>query len=186
MKASMNVGVDALKGQLAYAIARAGWAGALGVALAVFAIAVYFGAVSPLLAEQRSLQATRDELAQRVAAGVTVESPREQLDRFDAALAQRARLPSLLASLARAARASGLSLARVESRESQMLGAGYARQDYIFPIQGKYTALRAWLADAQRVSPAVMVEDVLLRRADIGRDTVDATVRIAIVLKDAP
>ena len=47
-------------------------------------------------------------------------------------------------------------------------------------------AVRTWLADIQRLSPSVLVEDVNLRREDVGRDAVEATVRVSIVMKDAP
>ena len=125
------------------------------------------------------------ELAERLSLGRTVESPREQLDRFDASLVPRARMPSILEALSQAAGRNKLVLARVESRESQPLGSGYARQEYVFPLRGSYPALRAWLADIQRLSPAVLVDDVVLRREDIARDTVDATVRVSILMKEA-
>lgn len=175
-----------LQAHLAYALARAGWAGAVGVALLAFALAIHFGAAAPLQAELDTLDAEHEALAERVAQGVKVESPREQLARFDAALVERKRLPSLLADLSKTATAGKLALARVESRESQPLGSGYARQEYVFPLRGSYPALRAWLADIQRLSPAVLVDDVLLRREDIARDTVDATVRVSILMKEAP
>lgn len=182
----MRAMLSAVQGQAAYALSRAGWAGALGAALCAFALAIHFGAAAPLADEKESLEAERDALARRVAEGVTVESPREQLDRFDAALVERKRLPSLLAGLSNTATAAGLTLARVESRESQPLGSGYARQEYLFPLRGAYPALRGWLADIQRISPSVLIEDVLLRREDVSRNAVDATVRVSILMKEAP
>lgn len=186
MKALGGAGMAALQTRLIHALARAGWAGALGAGLLAFALALHLGATAPLQAERRTLEAERDALAHKVARGVTVESPREQIERFDAALVERSRLPSLLADLSKLATAGRLSLARVESRESQPLGSGYARQEYLFPLRGSYPALRTWLADIQRLSPSVLVEDVNLRREDVGRDAVEATVRVSIVMKDAP
>ena len=37
----------------------------------------------------------------------------------------------------------------------------------------------------RRITPAVLVDDVVLRREDIARDTVDATVRVSILMKEA-
>lgn len=182
----MNARLSALQAQLNYAVARAGWAGAAGVALCAFALAIHLGATSPLQNEFDTLEAERDALARRVAEGVKVESPREQLDRFDALLVERKRLPTLLAELANTAVAARLALARVESRESQPLGAGYARQEYLFPLRGDYAALRGWLADIQRISPSVLIEDVVLRREDASRNAVDASVRVSILMKEAP
>jgi Tfp pilus assembly protein PilO len=174
-----------LQAHLAYALARAGWAGAVGVALLAFALAIHFGVAAPLQAELDTLDAEHEALVERVAQGVTVESPREQLTRFDAALVERKRLPSLLADLSKTATVGGLALSRVESRESQALGSGYARQEYVFPLRGSYPALRTWLADIQRLSSAVLVDDVLLRREDVARDLVEATVRVSILMKEA-
>lgn len=175
-----------LQAHLTYALSRAGWAGVLGVALCAFALALHLGATAPLQAEYDTLAEERDTLVQRVALGVLVESPREQLARFDAVLVERARLPSLLAEMANTATARKLSLARVESRESQPLGSGYARQEYLFPLRGAYPALRTWLSDIQRISSAVVVEDVVLRRDDVGRGEVDANVRVSILMREAP
>lgn len=185
MRAVGGTGMAALQVHLTHALTRAGWAGALGAGLLAFALALHLGADAPLQAERHTLEIERDALAHKVAQGVTVESPREQVERFDAALVERSRLPSLLANLSRLATAGRLSLARVESRESQPLGSGYARQEYLFPLRGSYPALRTWLADIQRLSPSVLVEDVNLRREDVGRDAVEATVRVSIVMKDA-
>lgn len=178
--------MNMLRARFMYALSRAGWAGVAGVGLLAFALAVHFGALAPLLAEQARLETERGELAQRLSQGVQVESPREQLERFDASLLTRARMPAVLAELARAAGRNALVLARVESRESQPLGAGYGRQEYLFPLRGSYPSLRQWLAEVQRVSPAVLVEDVVLRREDIARGDVEATVRLSILMKDAP
>ena len=61
-----------LQAHLAYALARAGWAGAVGVALLAFALAIHFGAAAPLQAELESLEAEHESLAERVAQGVKV------------------------------------------------------------------------------------------------------------------
>ncbi len=178
--------MNMLRARLMHAASRAGWAGALGVALLAFALAIQFGATAPLEAELGGLEGERSALAERLSLGRTVESPREQLDRFDASLVPRARMPSILEALSQAAGRNKLVLARVESRESQPVGAGYARQEYLFPLRGSYPALRTWLAEIQQVSPAVLVEEVVLRREDIARGTVDASVRVSILMKDAP
>jgi hypothetical protein len=177
--------MNLLRAHLMYALSRAGWAGALGLALLAFALAVYFGAAAPLEAERGGLEGERATLAERLSQGRTVESPREQLDRFDASLVARANMPSILEALSLAAARHMLVLARVESRESQPVGAGYGRQEYVFPLHGHYPALRAWLADIQQISPAVLIEEVILRREDIARDGVDASVRLSILMKDA-
>ncbi len=178
--------MNMLRARLIYAVFRAGWAGVVGTALLAFALAIHFGASAPLQTELATLDAERVALTQRLAQGVTVESPREQLDRFDASLVARAHMPAVLAALSKEAGRQGLSLARVESRESQAVGAGYGRQEYVFPLSGGYRPLRAWLADIQRISPALVVEDVVMRRQDISRDGVDAMVRLSILMKDAP
>ena len=178
--------MNMLRAHLMHALSRAGWAGAAGVALLAFALAVHFGALAPLLAERSTLEAERRALAERLSQGVKVESPREQLDRFDAGLLTRTRMPAVLAELSQVAGRNALALARVESRESQPLGAGYGRQEYLFPLRGSYPALRRWLAEIQRISPSVLIEDVVLRREDIARGDMEATVRLSILMKDAP
>lgn len=175
-----------LRAHLMYALSRAGWAGAAGAALLAFALALWFGAAAPLQAELDTLEAERDALAERLSQGVKVESPREQLDRFDATLIERGRIPALLSSLAEAAALNKLTLARVEGRESQALGAGYGRHEYLFPLRGGYPSLRVWLADIQRISPSVVIEDLVLRREDIARGDVEATVRLSILTREAP
>jgi hypothetical protein len=98
--------MNALRAQLMYALSHAGWAGALGAALGAFALALHLGAAAPLQAELDALQAERVALAERLSQGVTVESPREQVERFDATLVPRARVPSVLAELSHAAAAT--------------------------------------------------------------------------------
>lgn len=178
--------MNLLRAYLMYALSRAGWAGALGLALIAFALAIHFGAAAPLEAELSTLEGERTALAERLSLGRTVESPREQIDRFDASLVTRAGMPAVLEALAHAAGRHRLTLARVESRESQPVGAGYARQEYLFPLRGSYPALRAWLAEIQQISPAVLVEEVTLRREDIAREGVDASVRLSILMEDTP
>lgn len=177
--------MNMLRARLMYALSRAGWAGVVGLALGAFALALQFGAAAPLQTELDTLEAERASLADRLSMGVTVESPREQVDRFDATLVPRARMPAVLEALAQSASRNRLALARVESRESQPVGAGYGRQEYIFPLRGSYPALRVWLAEIQRISPAVIIEEVMLRREDISREGVDASVRLSILMKDA-
>ena len=75
-----------LQAHLAYALARAGWAGAVGVALLAFALAIYFGAAAPLQAELDTLEAEYEALAERVAQGVKVESPRRNAPAVRAAI----------------------------------------------------------------------------------------------------
>ena len=178
--------MNTLRARLMCALSHAGWAGALGAALCAFALALHLGAAAPLQAELDILQAERVALAERLSQGVTVESPREQVERFDATLVPRMRVPAVLAELSHAAVRNGLTLARVESRESQAPGAGYGRQEYLFPLRGGYPQLRAWLADIRRVSPAVVIEDVVLRREDIARSGVDASVRLSILVRESP
>jgi Tfp pilus assembly protein PilO len=180
-----RMNMNMLRAHLMHALSRAGWAGAVGAALLAFVAALQFGAVAPLQEELGTLESERDTLAERVSQGVTVVSPREQVDRFDATLVAHARIPAVLAELSEGARRNALSLARVESRESQPLGAGYGRQEYVFPLRGSYPSLRAWLAEISKVSPSVVIEDVIMRREDISRGEVEVTVRLAILTRDA-
>jgi Tfp pilus assembly protein PilO len=161
------------------------WPGLLGLALIVFALAFYAFATAPMRARLAALEAQRADLAARVGArgaGAQPATQRSQLSNFYAFFPVTRALPDLLGAIERAAKSSGLRLERGEYRLSQERGFPLARYQVTLPLQGSYGDVRGFVNAVLDAVPAAALEELALKREQIGDPLVEARVRFVLFL----
>lgn len=160
------------------------WAGLLLIAAA---LALHGLAVRPL---QQSLEAVQaqprgpregklerlgDDLARQ-------ESPNAQLASFYAYFSTDDRLTDSLAKVYAIARSLGLEMKRADYRLNSQPGRRLDRYQMTVPIQGSYTAIRAFVTAVLRAQPTMALEQVQFQRKDIGEPIVDAQISFTFYL----
>jgi hypothetical protein len=169
---------------LRFKLDQHGWLAAAGLALVVCALGFeLFGVAGQRLraAELRTEVATlRLQTAQRP----------NQDDEVGKRLATiYASLPAANGALEavnlihRAAAANNVNLANGEYRLLREGGAQLQRYQITLPARSTYPQLRAWLADVMTTVPAAMLDEITIRRDDVGNGSVESRVRLTLFLK---
>lgn len=168
------------------AFQAAGWAGAVGIALCVFAVSFDLTGNQVLADEAHALHQQARSLAQsQRQRSVPVPSDRERLDAFYAGLPPASSLPELLARLHGHALARGVPTEKADYRVQTLAGTPLEKISLDLPVRGTYPAIHSWLADVQAGMPALALDELALRRADIGRADIEARVRFVIFVRRA-
>lgn len=167
------------------ALNAAGWAGALGIGLCVFAVSfdltgnrALADAADQLRREARSLAKT-----QRQHKRVPEVSERERLAAFYAGLPLAERLPELLVRLHGHALARGVPTDKADYRVQAVAGTPLEQVSLELPVRATYPAIRQWLDDVRAGMPELALDDLAFRRADIGKPDIEARVRFVIFLR---
>jgi hypothetical protein len=166
-------------------LVRLRWPGLLGLALIVFAAAFYAFGTAPLRARVAALEALRAELAARVGArgpGAQPATQRSQLANFYAFFPLLHAVPDQLGAIERAANSNGLQLEKGEYRLSQERGFPLARYQVTLPLQGSYSEVRGFVNAVLDAVPASALEDLALKREEVGEPLVEARVRFVLFL----
>jgi Tfp pilus assembly protein PilO len=161
------------------------WPGLLGLALLVFALAFYAFGTAPMRARLAALEAQRADLAARIGARGPSTQPttqRSQLSNFYAFFPLTRALPDLLGAIEGAANSNGLRLEKGEYRLSQERGFPLARYQVTLPLQGSYGEVRGFVNAVLDSVPAAALEDLALKREEIGEPLVEARVRFVLFL----
>lgn len=173
--------------------ASAGWAGVIGIALLMFALAFAFSGNRERETQLADIARQRAELATDLARGTQSEaSPREILDRFRQSFPPASGLPDILLQLDASARKNGLAPRRAdygdsaESSENNSKDSGFRRMRISMPVKGSYAALRGWLSDALAEAPTLSIEAIELQRPTIAVAELDAQVRLIIYMRGQP
>lgn len=95
-----------------------------------------------------------------------------------------ARLHTQLGRLLELADASGLALAAGEYRLIAGKDKLFDRYVLNLPVQGGYRELRRYLATVRAEFPALAIEDISLRRENIGASRIDAQLRLVIFVRN--
>lgn len=164
----------------------AGWAGVVGISLCVFALSFD-------LTGNRALADAADALHQQARSlakgqrqrSVPVASDRERVDAFYAGLPPASSLPELLLRLHGHALARGVPTEKADYRVQALPGTPLEKVSLELPVRGSYPAIRQWLADVQAGMPALALDELALRRADIGKADIEARVRFVIFVRRA-
>lgn len=162
----------------------AGWAGVLGVALTVFALAFDVSGNRPLADEADALERqARSLLRQQRHAVPLPPTERERLDAYYRAFPASDGLPDLLVRIHGYALARGLTADKADYRSTPVAGTPLEQVALELPLHGRYAELRLWLGDLLAELPGVAVDGLLLKRANIGAEELDARVRLVIFLR---
>jgi hypothetical protein len=167
------------------ALIRLRWPGLIGLVLIVFALAFYVLGSAPMRARIAALEAQRADLAARVGArgpGAQPVTERGQLANFYAFFPLMPAVPDLLGAIEHAAKSNGLRLEKGEYRLSQERGFPLARYQVTLPLQGSYGEVRGFVNAVLDAVPAAALEELALKREEIGEPLVEARVRFVLFL----
>lgn len=165
---------------------RHGWPGVLGLVLLGIAIAVQTLVVPAVQAQTTALLAAQEALRQRV------QKPPDKQD--SAAAQQAAFLASLPAggtnagsdtvkAIHRIAAAHGVRLATGEYRMVREGSDPFQRYQITLPASASYPHLRAWVAQMMNEIPNLALDELSLRRADVGAENIEARMRFTLFMK---
>lgn len=158
---------------------RLGWAGLLGLVLAIVALAIDLFATGDIAGQNAGLQRQVERKRREAAHVATAELPAS--DR-----AALARLPGggdlvpLVAAIHAGAQQRGITLDQGEYLWQDATAARPARYRMSFPARGSYPQLRDWAADLLARQPQLALEQFDFRRDGIGSPVVEARVRFAV------
>jgi Tfp pilus assembly protein PilO len=178
-------GFDGLAWTVKRGLVKLRWPGLLGLALIAFALAFYAFGGAPLRARLAALEAQRTELAARVGARGAAAQPatqRSQLSNFYAFFPLTRAVPDLLGTIERAAKDNGLRLEKGEYRLSRERSFPLARYQVTLPLQGSYGEVRSFVNAVLDAVPASALEELALKREQIGEPLVEARVRFVLFL----
>ncbi len=165
------------------------WPGLLGLAMIAAAFVVAFGVSAPMLERQRALEDEARTLSARSGgadAGARAQTPSSQLSTFYAFFPTSSGLPDLLSRIQRAARDNGLTLARGEYRLVRDPGFALSRYQITYPVQGSYAQVRGFVNDVLDSVPAAALEEMTLKREDVGEPLLEARVRFSLFMGAQP
>lgn len=158
--------------RLLYPLLRLGWPGALGAGLVVAA----------LLADAVLLRPGEAELAAMAGRRTAVTVPGEADAR---ATAQADGTEATLRRLFASARRAGLDLDQGDYQLTRGQAEGPAHYRLALPVQGRYPAIRGFVADLLNDEPALALAALRLSRAAIGDDRVEADLQFVLYLRGA-
>ena len=161
------------------------WPGMLGLALLGLALAFYALGVRPVQSRLTALEAERAQLDARLGSRGPSGEPETgstQLATFYGFFPAATALPELLRTVQRAAEANGLRLDKGEYRLNHEAGFPLARYLVTLPLHGGYAEVRKFVNDVLDTVPAAALEDLTLRREEIGDTQVEARVRFVLFL----
>lgn len=171
------------------AAARAGLAGAAGIALAVFAAAVFVSAVLPTRARIDDLRAQLIRMQRTAGAGQTAP---DQAARVSGQLALFTRnfpvlteVPGWILRMHDIAARNDLALEAGEYRLTPAKDGGLARYQITLPLHGGYAQVRTFLDEVLTEIPAAALDEVTIRRENVMAAATQTRVRLTLYLAGA-
>ncbi|QDF95503.1 hypothetical protein CJ010_02515 [Azoarcus sp. DD4] len=164
---------------------RAGWAGWLGLALLLLALAIDLLAVPAIELRRQALSAERTRLLQgsETAGGLVLPAGTAE---FYGHFPTVQDLPQLLTRLHAMGDEHGLDLSRSDYRSADEPGTPLVRVALHLPVHGEFAAIYGWLDEVLRAMPAVGLEALSVRRSDAEIAPVDADLRLVVFVRRQP
>ncbi len=166
---------------LAYAAARLGWPGLVGLGLLLAALGLDRFHVLPLENETADLEAKAERLAHQPRS-IAVTPPIALMDSLPAG----ANAPEGVAQLFAAASHAGLSLEQGSYRPAGAKESGPKRYQITLPVNGDYPALRAFLAEALERQPGLALDSLVLTRESMDSPALEARLSLTLYSREAP
>jgi hypothetical protein len=154
---------------------------AAGALLVAAALGLHWRVVRPLAQQVQALQAATpgpragalDRMGEALAGP---ETARARLDRFYRHFARDERLTERLARVDAIANKLGLEIKRADYRLDSQPGRRLDRYQMTVPMQGSYTAIRAFVGAVLRDLPTVSLEQIQFQRKDVAEGKVDTQI----------
>jgi Tfp pilus assembly protein PilO len=170
-------------------LVRLRWPGLAGLVLLVFAVSFALLGIEP--AKQRLASLTGEQA--QLAAQVNVRGPQQrpqtvrgQLSNFYAFFPMSDGVPQLLAKIQQAAQRNRLTLDKGEYKLAREQDFPVVRYQVTFPVVGEYTQVRGFVNTVLDTVPAAAVDELVLKREDIGDEQLEARVRFSLFLGVRP
>lgn len=174
---------------VSHQIQYVGRAGVTGIALIIFSLVCFVSANSILHGKLATLQgelASAQHLrADQLKAGLDL-TPGARLKTLAAKLAGRGELPLITERIVAQASASGLALERGTYEVDVVKSGQIVRARLTFPVHGSYPDIRRFVDGTLTAVPGAAVDGLRIERKEIGATEVDADIRFAVYLRNAP
>lgn len=164
---------------------RLGATGLIGLAGIGLALLLYLAGTRPHEARVAAQQTQLDTLQRRAQAPERPQPQAAAADPLDA-LPPAGEVAYQIGALERLARAHGIDLPRGQYGASAQARGGVQRWTLALPVEARYPALHAWLADALARMPNLALDELKLKRERIESRTVQAELRLSLYLEAAP
>jgi len=176
---------------LRWQVSRLGNLGKIGVGLLVVAGIFFLGAVLPekkTLVELKERAETLKVQSQTGSYGMPVTEQKltneqalqafyEFFPRFDSS-------PFWIRELVRVAQKQGVEINSSDFRLTFERDWRLSRYDIIFPVKGRYTQIRAFMADALQAVPAMAITDFVIKRDNIQSTQIDVRLEMSLYLNE--
>jgi hypothetical protein len=164
-----------------------GWPAALGAALAtggVLASLLVAPAVERTALDVRTqADALRRQAVRQARAAPTPLDDVAAAQVFRAALPAPARRPARIAAMLRAAERQGVVVRSGEFRLQPDAAIGLARYSVTLPVEGRYAAVRAFVAECLQRDPALALDGVRLARDEQAAGGLRADLRFTLYMR---
>jgi hypothetical protein len=164
-----------------YQMNRIGRGGMAGFALILFTAVFFFSAVLPQFQQISALKSDILQAQPHVGAGAT---PPVRLNKFLDSLPKRSALPQIAAQIFGLAAAAGVTLDRGRYELTPMHSGHLARYRMVFPIKGRYPAIRHFVDATLIAIPSAAVEGLRIERKSVGEDNVEVELGFSVFVQN--
>lgn len=165
---------------------RLQWKGVAGLLLIVGSAAFALTVLLPARHQAEQLRAEVAELRLRLKSSGTnadVPPPRAtQLENFYGFFPAVETLPDWVGSVHTAAARNGLALESGDYVLEQRKGLRLAEYQITLPVRGSYAQIRGFIAEVLEKVPAAALEDIVVKRENIGVPGLEARIRFVVYL----
>lgn len=174
---------DALTRNVVEHLRGVGRAGVTGIALLILAAVAYVLFVIPLHENVRTLATEVADTQARMTGRLSPAERRDmQLSSFYGYFPQADSSPLWLGKIYGAAKQAGVELASGEYEFQRTDGSRLGRYRMSLPAHGSYEQLREFVAAVLQEVPAASLDDISLRREDIGSPDLEARLRLTLYM----
>jgi Tfp pilus assembly protein PilO len=167
----------------------AGWPGAVGLSLMVFATAFYWSWLKPEETRLKALQQTIDRSGRQAAALAGLPRPlatEEKLASFYQFFPHSNGVPDQLEKIYAVAEKQALRLDQGEYRAVRDGVGRLVRYQIMLPVKGTYPQIRQFVGGVLTDIPSIALENVQFERQKIGEVAVEAKIKFVMYLERLP
>jgi hypothetical protein len=167
-----------------YQVYRHGWPAVLGLALMAGAIATQLLGVNQIHEQTAVLRADAAKLRQ-----VSKQRPKQdevavkRLADFYASLPAASAALDAVGAIHLSATKMGVRLAVGDYRQVREGSSALLRYQVTLPARSSYPNMRLWLDDVMNTLPTAALDEISVRRDDVGSDIVEARLRLTLFMR---